>query len=421
MTHDHVGVMLDALLAVPVPDGFTSVYRERHDTVIDHTFRDVTISSDGLDVSTFNFGIPGAYAHISVDGSGDTYTVGVLSTHVGYNVQSAATSSRSPPPRTPSGVRSARSAGSCCARNAAGDLPAHLSSQRPTTASPRVRGGPQARTTAGIAITRPRDSAGVRGGRGLRSPHREPRAWHHPGSRTPKGSQDPVRTWPTPASQRTRPWAPTAPPAARTTSASSTPSGHRLGEAARHLPRGNRLCSRREHLAEEADHQLDPLRQWQDAHPHHQERRRHRHRVTRRRLRRQRYLCQRQPGQRPLCAHPRRRQHRHTTCLTANPCDAKYNYDARDKLLSHQLRAGRTDTYTLDEPGKLLGDNTIRGGNVTTEVKNGTTTSKKYTANQLTEISVGGVTGKYWYDDFGNNDCLTLAAGTQADCSPSDG
>jgi hypothetical protein len=53
----------------------------------------------------------------------------------------------------------------------------------------------------------------------------------------------------------------------------------------------------------------------------------------------------------------------------------------------------------------------------TTEVKNGTTTSKNYTANQLTEISVGGVTGKYWYDDVGNNDCLTLAAGTQADCS----
>ncbi len=89
MTHDHVGVMLDALLAVPVPDGFTSAYRERHDTVIDHTFRDVTISPDGLDVSTFTFGTPGAYAHISVDSSGDTYTVGVLSTDVGYNVQSA--------------------------------------------------------------------------------------------------------------------------------------------------------------------------------------------------------------------------------------------------------------------------------------------------------------------------------------------
>jgi RHS repeat-associated protein len=109
-----------------------------------------------------------------------------------------------------------------------------------------------------------------------------------------------------------------------------------------------------------------------------------------------------------------------TTCLASAPCDAKYVYDARDKLTSHQLRAGRTDTYTLDEPGKLLGDTSIRAGNVTTEVKNGVTTTKKYRSTQLTEITTGGVTGKYWYDDFGNVDCLTLAAGTQADCSPSD-
>jgi YD repeat-containing protein len=110
-----------------------------------------------------------------------------------------------------------------------------------------------------------------------------------------------------------------------------------------------------------------------------------------------------------------------TTCLASAPCDAKYTYDARDRLLTHQLRSGRTDTYTLDEPAKLLGDTSIRGGSVTTEVKNGVTTTKKYRASQLTEITSGGVTGKYWYDDFGNIDCLTLAAGTQADCSPSDG
>lgn len=89
MTHDHIGVMLDALLAIPVPDGYTSVYRERHDTVIDHTFRDVTISPDRVDVATFTFGSTGAYAHIAVDTSGDTYTVGVFSTRVGYNVQAA--------------------------------------------------------------------------------------------------------------------------------------------------------------------------------------------------------------------------------------------------------------------------------------------------------------------------------------------
>jgi hypothetical protein len=74
MTHDHIGVMLDALLGIPLPDGFTSVYRERHDAVIDHTFRDVIISPDWVDVPTFDFGAPGAYAHLTVDESGDTYT-----------------------------------------------------------------------------------------------------------------------------------------------------------------------------------------------------------------------------------------------------------------------------------------------------------------------------------------------------------
>lgn len=88
MTHDHVGVMLDALLAVGVPDGYTSVRRDRHDAVLDHTFRDVTISPAGVDVSTFTFGTPGAYAHICVDEGGDTYTVGVFATRVGYHVQS---------------------------------------------------------------------------------------------------------------------------------------------------------------------------------------------------------------------------------------------------------------------------------------------------------------------------------------------
>ena len=40
--------------------------------------------------------------------------------------------------------------------------------------------------------------------------------------------------------------------------------------------------------------------------------------------------------------------------------------------------------------------------------------------NQLSEVSTAsGVTGKYWYDDDGNLDCVTFAAGSQADCSPS--
>ena len=89
MSHDHVGVMLDALLAVPVPDGYANTRQDRYDAVLDHTFRDVTISPPGVDVSTFKFGTPGAYAHIEVDDDADTYTVGVFATHVAYHVQSA--------------------------------------------------------------------------------------------------------------------------------------------------------------------------------------------------------------------------------------------------------------------------------------------------------------------------------------------
>jgi len=89
MSHDHIGVMLDALLAVPLPDGYVHVRRDRYDPVIDHTFRDVTISPAGVDPSTFTFGTPGAYAHIGVDDDGDTYTVGVFATGVSYQVQSA--------------------------------------------------------------------------------------------------------------------------------------------------------------------------------------------------------------------------------------------------------------------------------------------------------------------------------------------
>ncbi|MEV4539032.1 Ig-like domain-containing protein [Asanoa sp. NPDC049518] len=111
-----------------------------------------------------------------------------------------------------------------------------------------------------------------------------------------------------------------------------------------------------------------------------------------------------------------------TACVGPTPCTAKYTYDARDKLVSHQKREGKVTTYKLDEPDKLIGDNTIRSGNVTTENKDdGTTLVRRYEADQNKEITVSGVTGKYWYDDFGNLDCLTLAAGSQADCNKTDG
>ena len=110
-----------------------------------------------------------------------------------------------------------------------------------------------------------------------------------------------------------------------------------------------------------------------------------------------------------------------STCRATSPCDAQYGYDARDKLIRHQQRATKETTYTLDEPSKLIGDTTIRAGSITTELKNGKATTRRYTSSQLTDLTVAGVTGKYWYDPLGNLDCVTLAAGSQADCSPSDG
>jgi RHS repeat-associated protein len=109
------------------------------------------------------------------------------------------------------------------------------------------------------------------------------------------------------------------------------------------------------------------------------------------------------------------------TCVAANPCDAEYEYDARDKVVRHQRRATVETNYQLDEPGKLIGDTTIRAGNVTSETKNGQTTTRRYTGNQLTELSIGPAVGKYWYDALGNLDCVTMSGGSPGSCSPSDG
>jgi RHS repeat-associated protein len=108
-----------------------------------------------------------------------------------------------------------------------------------------------------------------------------------------------------------------------------------------------------------------------------------------------------------------------TTCRAASPCDAQYDYDARDRLIRHQLRAGKVNTYRFDEAAQLLGDNTIRAGNITTEIADGRTTTRRYTGSRLTEAAVGGVTvAKYWYEPTGELDCVTTPAGSQANCSP---
>jgi RHS repeat-associated protein len=110
-----------------------------------------------------------------------------------------------------------------------------------------------------------------------------------------------------------------------------------------------------------------------------------------------------------------------TTCTPGLPCDAQYQYDARDRLIQYQPRAGHQTTYALDEPAKLIGDTTIRAGNITTETKDGQTTSRRYTGQQLTDLTAGSATAKYWYDPNGNVDCVTTSAGSQSNCSPSDG
>jgi RHS repeat-associated protein len=107
-----------------------------------------------------------------------------------------------------------------------------------------------------------------------------------------------------------------------------------------------------------------------------------------------------------------------TTCTPANPCQAEYDYDARERLIGHQQRAGRQITYTLDQPAHLLGDATIRAGNITTETSPTQTTTRRYTANQLTDATIGAATAKYWYDTAGNLDCVTTAGGDQTNCSP---
>jgi RHS repeat-associated protein len=111
-----------------------------------------------------------------------------------------------------------------------------------------------------------------------------------------------------------------------------------------------------------------------------------------------------------------------TTCVGPSTCLAKYTYDARDKLTRHQKREGKVTTYDLDQPANLDGDNTIRAGNVTTERNDkGETTTKRYEGTQMRRMTTSGVTVENWYDNYGNLDCLTLEAGSQADCSQSGG
>jgi RHS repeat-associated protein len=105
-----------------------------------------------------------------------------------------------------------------------------------------------------------------------------------------------------------------------------------------------------------------------------------------------------------------------TTCVGATPCLADWDYDPRGKVVKHQKKENNVARYTLDQPGMLLADDTIRAGNVTTEQDDGDTVSKFYESNQLKKLQVGGSTtsADFRYDDYGNVDCVTL--GAQASC-----
>ncbi|WP_185749187.1 Ig-like domain-containing protein [Humibacillus xanthopallidus] len=105
-----------------------------------------------------------------------------------------------------------------------------------------------------------------------------------------------------------------------------------------------------------------------------------------------------------------------TTCTSVtNPCIATYTYDARQKLTSNQRRQGVTDTFKLDEPANLVGDTTVRGGNVTTKAEAGKPTlTQKYQSNQLKELSSGGGSVSYVYDNYGNVDCVAVGSGVSS-------
>lgn len=107
-----------------------------------------------------------------------------------------------------------------------------------------------------------------------------------------------------------------------------------------------------------------------------------------------------------------------TNCIPGSPCTADYDYDARGKVLRHQKQAGKVATYALDQPTQLIGDTSIRAGNVTTETNNAVTTTRRYEANQLKESSATGTeTLKTWYDSLGNTDCVTTSTGDASKCN----
>jgi RHS repeat-associated protein len=105
-----------------------------------------------------------------------------------------------------------------------------------------------------------------------------------------------------------------------------------------------------------------------------------------------------------------------TPCQTTT-CTETWAYDARGKLTRHDDGHGGVTDYTLDGPAAQR-DPAVRGGNVTHEAGPAATVDRTYVGDRLETTTRAGVTSRSWYDSLGRLDCVTTAAGSQNDCTP---
>ena len=91
-------------------------------------------------------------------------------------------------------------------------------------------------------------------------------------------------------------------------------------------------------------------------------------------------------------------------------CTVTYDYDARDRLREENTDNGQSrTTYTLDDAGNILREAITGTGAKTTDYT--------YDGNRLETVTTGGSVQEHWYDSEGNLDCVTLEAGSQANCA----
>lgn len=97
-------------------------------------------------------------------------------------------------------------------------------------------------------------------------------------------------------------------------------------------------------------------------------------------------------------------------CRTAD-CTTEFFYDGRERLIEEKrTRAGTTTstTFTL-----------LPSGSIEKEIRNGAVTDFTYVGDQIHTLTRGGSTQRYWYDDEGNLDCVTVHPGADKnlDCN----